>query len=54
MARGWLPLERRKTDLLIIGTEGAGCMAAIGAEGIPVSVLMLTKGQWGRSGATAR
>jgi succinate dehydrogenase/fumarate reductase flavoprotein subunit len=27
-------------------------MAAIAAEALPVSILMLTKGQWGRSGAT--
>lgn len=52
MTQHSLAVELRKTDLLIIGSEGAGCMAAIGAESFPVSVLMVTKGQWGRSGAT--
>lgn len=45
-------IEKKKTDLLIIGSEGAGCMAAIEAEHRNISMIMVTKGQWGKSGAT--
>ncbi len=46
------PIESIRTDLLIVGAEGAGCMAAIGAEDPNLSITMVTKGQWGKSGAT--
>ncbi len=43
------PVEKMRTDLLIIGAEGAGCMAAVGAEDPNLSITMVTKGQWGDS-----
>ncbi len=52
MVNRQFPVERLRTDLLIIGTEGAGCMAAIGAEDPNLAITMVTKGQWGKSGAT--
>ncbi len=51
VGRGY-QVEKIKADLLIIGSEGAGCMAAIGAGNEAISILMVTKGLWGRSGAT--
>jgi succinate dehydrogenase/fumarate reductase flavoprotein subunit len=52
MTHGSYSVDRLATDLLIIGSEGAGCMAAIAAEESKLQVLMVTKGQWGKSGAT--
>lgn len=40
------------TDLLIIGSEGAGARAAIEASEHDINVLIVTKGRIGRSGAT--
>lgn len=40
------------TDVLIIGSEGAGARAAISASDAGVEVTMVTKGRLGRSGAT--
>lgn len=40
------------TDILIIGSEGAGARAAIEAASFGVSVLVATKGVVGKSGAT--
>ncbi len=42
----------RETDVLIIGSEGAGARAAIAAADAGVSVTMVTKGRQTRSGAT--
>src|SRR2546423_2710924 len=42
----------RETDVLIIGSEGAGARAAIAAADTGVSVTMVTKGRQTRSGAT--
>ena len=41
-----------RTDVLIIGCEGAGARAAIAAHDSGADVLMITKGRFGRSGAT--
>lgn len=41
-----------ETDVLIIGSEGAGARAAIGAAEKDASVLIVTKGRMGKSGAT--
>jgi succinate dehydrogenase/fumarate reductase flavoprotein subunit len=41
-----------KTDVLIIGSEGAGARAAIAAHDAGAQVLVVTKGRLGRSGAT--
>src|SRR4030067_1922136 len=41
-----------KTDVLIIGSEGAGARAAMGAHDSRTEVLLLTKGRFGKSGAT--
>lgn len=42
----------KKTDVLIIGSEGAGARAAIQAHDQGAKVLMVTKGRMARSGAT--
>lgn len=42
----------RKTDVLIIGSEGAGARAAIAAHDEGAETLMVTKGRFTRSGAT--
>lgn len=42
----------KKTDVLIIGSEGAGARAAIQAHDKGVGVLIITKGRMARSGAT--
>jgi len=41
-----------ETDVLIIGSGGAGCCAAIEASNYDVSVTIVTKGLFGKSGAT--
>lgn len=41
-----------KTDVLIIGSEGAGAQAAIAASDSGAEVTIVTKGRLGRSGAT--
>jgi succinate dehydrogenase/fumarate reductase flavoprotein subunit len=41
-----------KTDILIVGSEGAGARAAIEAAGRGASVIVTTKGVIGKSGAT--
>ncbi len=41
-----------ETDVLIIGSEGAGARAAIAAHDVGAEVLVVTKGRFGRSGAT--
>lgn len=41
-----------ETDVLIIGSEGAGARAAIAAYDAGAQVLVVTKGRFGRSGAT--
>jgi succinate dehydrogenase/fumarate reductase flavoprotein subunit len=40
------------TDVLIIGSEGAGARAAIAAHDAGADVLVVTKGRFGKSGAT--
>lgn len=40
------------TDVLIIGSEGAGARAAIAAHDAGADVLIVTKGRFGKSGAT--
>jgi succinate dehydrogenase/fumarate reductase flavoprotein subunit len=42
----------RETDILIVGSEGAGARAAIAAADAGVAVTMVTKGRQTRSGAT--
>jgi succinate dehydrogenase/fumarate reductase flavoprotein subunit len=42
----------RETDVLVIGSEGAGARAAIAAADAGVSVTVVTKGRMTRSGAT--
>jgi succinate dehydrogenase/fumarate reductase flavoprotein subunit len=41
-----------ETDVLVIGSEGAGCRAAIAAADAGASTVVVTKGCMGRSGAT--
>ena len=41
-----------ETDVLVIGSEGAGCRAAIAAADAGASTVVVTKGYIGRSGAT--
>ena len=41
------------TDVLIIGSGGAGCRAALEAHDAGASVLLVTKGEFGKSGTTA-
>ncbi len=41
-----------RTDVLIIGSEGAGARAAIAAHDSGADVLLVTKGRFGKSGAT--
>ena len=41
-----------KTDVLVVGSEGAGARAAIAAHDRGADVLVATKGRLGRSGAT--
>ncbi len=41
-----------ETDVLVVGSEGAGVMAAVAAAGAGASVLVVSKGKLGRSGAT--
>lgn len=43
---------RRKVDVLIIGSEGAGAYAAVKAHDRGADVLVLTKGRFGGSGST--
>ncbi|MBI2911914.1 MAG: FAD-binding protein [Chloroflexi bacterium] len=45
-------MEHLRTDVLIIGSEGAGARAAIAAADAGVDVTIVTKGRLGRSGAT--
>jgi succinate dehydrogenase / fumarate reductase, flavoprotein subunit len=40
------------TDVLIIGSEGAGARAVIAAHDAGANVLIVAKGRFGRSGAT--
>ena len=42
----------KKTDVLIIGSEGAGARAAIAAADKGLSVTVVTKGYAGKSGST--
>ena len=42
----------RTTDVLIVGSEGAGARAAIGAADEGLQVIIATKGRVGRTGAT--
>lgn len=41
-----------ETDVLVVGSEAAGARAAIEASRLGVKVVLVTKGRWGRSGAT--
>ena len=41
-----------ETDVLVIGSEGAGCRAAIAVADAGASTVVVTKGCMGRSGAT--
>jgi len=41
-----------ETDVLVIGSEGAGCRAAIAVADAGASTVVVTKGRMGRSGAT--
>jgi len=41
-----------ETDVLVIGSGGAGCCAAIEASKYGLRVTLVTKGQFGKSGAT--
>ncbi|UCD77892.1 MAG: FAD-binding protein [Desulfobacterales bacterium] len=41
-----------QTDVLVIGSEGAGCRAAIAAADAGTSTVVVTKGRMGHSGAT--
>lgn len=41
-----------KADVLIIGSEGAGAMAAVEAKKLGLNPMILTKGRIGKSGAT--
>lgn len=45
-------MQRLHTDVLVIGSEGAGARAAIAAAEAGVEVTVVTKGRLGRSGAT--
>ncbi len=45
-------METLKTDVLVIGSEGAGARAAIEASDRGAEVTMVTKGRLGRHGAT--
>jgi fumarate reductase (CoM/CoB) subunit A len=45
-------LEKIKVDLLVIGSEGAGAKIAIEAHQDGIDTLVVTKGVFGRSGAT--
>ena len=45
-------MEILKTDVLIIGSEGAGARAAIEAHDLGAEVTVVTKGRLGRHGAT--
>jgi succinate dehydrogenase/fumarate reductase flavoprotein subunit len=52
-SKGIIPnYQEMKTDVLIIGSEGAGSRAAIEAARHGVQVCMLTKGKFGMSGST--
>ena len=44
--------KRIKTDVLVIGSEGAGARAAIEAKMLGVNVLVTTKGRFTKSGST--
>ena len=45
-------LRRLETDVLVVGSEGAGARAAIGADDAGARVIMASKGLFGRSGVT--
>ena len=45
-------IENIKVDLLVIGSEGAGAKIAIEAHQDGIETLVVTKGVFGRSGAT--
>lgn len=45
-------MQRLNTDVLVIGSEGAGARAAIAAAEAGLDVTIVTKGRLGRSGAT--
>ena len=45
-------IDARYTDVLVIGSGGAGMRAAIAAANRGVSVLLLSKGRTGVSGST--
>ena len=44
-----IPCDCLKTDVLVIGGGAAACMAAISAKNEGVDVLLLDKGQMGKS-----
>ncbi|GAB4244530.1 MAG: fumarate reductase subunit A [Thermoleophilia bacterium] len=46
------PLPRLGTDVLVVGSEGAGARAAIAADDAGARVIMASKGLFGRSGVT--
>ena len=45
-------LPRLKTDVLVVGSEGAGARAAIAADDAGARVIMASKGLFGKSGVT--
>lgn len=52
MSEGKVVAQEIKVDILVIGTEAAGAKAAFEAQMAGAEVLMVTKGQMGRSGTT--
>lgn len=52
MSAGEAMAREIKVDILVIGTEAAGAKAGIEAQMAGADVLMVTKGQMGRSGTT--
>src|SRR4030042_6682471 len=51
-SKGGGTMEKRKTDILIIGGGLAAMMAALDSAGSPLSILIASKGKVGGSGAT--
>lgn len=47
------PIQSLDTDVLVIGTGGAGCRAALEACGAGARVTLVTKGRFAKSGTTA-
>ena len=46
-------LSQLDADVLIIGFGGAGCQAALEAHDAGARVILVTKGEFGKSGTTA-